>query len=317
MFYSSQHGKCLWTQKRSDHHCWALAWVDDIVYGSTDEDFGRWFEAEVGEQFTIGDFGPLAWFLGIAFKTGQDYLTLSYKLYISNMLTKFGMHNCKIASIPLPEKCALGKDDQSKDGSRYVSKIAGCDYRGLVGSISYLAMTTRPDQVFAAYLLSRFLKNPNLVHWQAAKHVLRYLRGTEDVGINYLRNCEAPLTGYSDADYASCKDDRKSVNGYCFNYGSGAISWSAKTQTRVATSTTEAEVHALSEAAKEALHLQGSLECIGETKQTTVRSLNRVWHWSRRTMVATSRNTSHTPNVPQGQCQVQRAQNLLEVCLIS
>ena len=59
-FHSSQHDNCLWTQKRDDHDCWALVWVDDIVYGSTNEDFGRSFEAEVGKQVTFGDFGPLA-----------------------------------------------------------------------------------------------------------------------------------------------------------------------------------------------------------------------------------------------------------------
>ena len=146
-------------------HDWALGWVDNIVYGSTDEDFGQWFEAEVGKQFTIGDFGPPAWFLRIAFKADQDDLTMSRKQYKSNLLTKFGMHNCKIASTPLPEKCALSKDDQPEDGSEDASKIAGCDYRGLVGSISYLAMTTRHDLAFAAHLLSRFLNNHILVHW--------------------------------------------------------------------------------------------------------------------------------------------------------
>ena len=128
-FHSSQHDNCLWTQKRGDHQCRAQVWVDDIVYVSTDEDFGRWFEAEMGKQFTIGDFGHLVWFLGIAFKAEQDDLTLSHKLYISNLLTKFGMHNCKIASTPLPENCALSKDDQPKDGSQDVFKISGCNYR--------------------------------------------------------------------------------------------------------------------------------------------------------------------------------------------
>ena len=184
------------------------------------------------------------------------------------------MHNCKIASTPLPEKCALSKNDQSEDGPGNVSKVAECDYRGLVVSIFklYLAMTTRPDLAFAAHLLWRFLDYPNLVRWQSAKHLLRYLRGTEDVGITYWRNCEAHWTGYTDADYASCKDDRQSVTGYCFSYGSGGISWSAKKQTCMATSTTEAEVHALSEAVKEALHLPDIQDCIGETKQTTILS---------------------------------------------
>ena len=74
------------------------------------------------------------------------------------------------------------------------------------------------------------------------------------MGIAYWRNCEAHLTGYSGEDYASCKNDSESVTGYCFSYGSGAISWSVMKQTRVVT-TTEAKVHALSEAVKEALHL--------------------------------------------------------------
>ena len=146
-FLTSLHDKCLWTQNRGDHQWWALVWVDDIVYGSTDEDLGRCFEAEVGKQFTNGDQGPLAWFLGLDFKAEQDDLTLSHKLYISNLLTKFGMHNCKIVSTPLPEKCAL-----SKDGSEDVSKIAGCDYRGLVGSIAYMAM--RRDLTWHLQLIS-------------------------------------------------------------------------------------------------------------------------------------------------------------------
>ena len=70
-FHSSQHDKCLWTQKRGDHHCWSLVWADDFVYGSIDEDFGQWFDTEVVKQFKISDFGPLPWFLGIAFKAEQ------------------------------------------------------------------------------------------------------------------------------------------------------------------------------------------------------------------------------------------------------
>ena len=111
------------------------------------------------------------------------------QLFVSNLLTKFGMHNCKTASTLLPEKCALSKDDNLEDSSEDASENAGCDYRRLVGSISCLAMTTRPDLAFAAHLLSRFLNKPSLVHWKAAKHVLRDLRGTEDVGITYWRNC--------------------------------------------------------------------------------------------------------------------------------
>ena len=149
-----------------------------------------------------------------------------------------------------------------------------------MGSISFLAMRRRPDLALAAHLLSRCLNKPALVHLQAEKLVLRYLRATEDAGITYWRNCEAHLTGYSDADYASCKDDHKNVTGYCFSYGSGAISWSAKKQTCVATSTIDEEVHALSEAVKEALHSQRIMECIARrNKQLLLTTPNHVWHW--------------------------------------
>ena len=69
---------------------------------------------------------------------------------------------------------------------------------------------------------------------------------------------------------ASCKDDRRSITGFCFNVGSGAISWAARRQTCVATSTTEAELHALSEALKEAVHLRGILDTLGESIATTL-----------------------------------------------
>ena len=142
----------------------------------------------VDKQFTFGVSGPLAWYLGIAFKAAQDGLTLSYKLYISNLLTNFGMHICKIASTPLPEKCALSKNDQPEDGSEDASKIAGCDYPVIVRSISYMAMTTGTYLAFAAHLLSRFLNKPSLVHCVAVPqgyrrcghHILAELRGKHD-----------------------------------------------------------------------------------------------------------------------------------------
>ena len=139
-----------------------------------------------------------------------------------------------------------------------------------MGSIAYFSLSTRPDLAFPAHLLSRILSNPGFAHWQAAKHVLRYLRGTTDVGITFMKCDDTGLNGYTDSDYASCKDNRRSITGFCFNVGSGAISWAARQQTCVATSTTEAELHALSEAVKEAVQLRGILETLGESIATTL-----------------------------------------------
>ena len=80
------------------------------------------------------------------------------------------------------------------------------------------------------------------------------------MGITFMKCDDTGLNGYTDSDYASCKDDRRSITGFCFNVGSGAISWAARRQTCVSTSTTQAELHALSEAAKEAVHLRGIMD---------------------------------------------------------
>ena len=132
------------------------------------------------------------------------------------------------------------------------------DSRGLDGSIAYLFLSTLPGLASpptdVAHLLSRFLSNRGFAHWQAAKHVLRYLRSTADVGITLMKNNDTGLNGYTDSDYASCRDYRQSITGFCFKVGSGALSWAAKRQTCVATATTESELHALSEAVKEAIH---------------------------------------------------------------
>ena len=90
------------------------------------------------------------------------------------------------------------------------------------------------------------------------------------MGNTFMKCDDTGLIGYTDSDYASCKDDRRSDTGFCFNVGSGATSWAARRQTWAATSTTEAELHALSEAGKEAVHLQGILDTLGESIATTL-----------------------------------------------
>lgn len=262
---SSEHDRCLWTTQRDGHWGWVLVWVDDILYGSTSVNFSAWFESQIEAKFVIGDCSDLTWFLGIAFDVGDNHMTLNHTSYVKTLLEKYQMQDCNKTATPLAEKCELTKDDSPDAGSDEQIEMQAYDYRGLVGSISYLAQTTRPDLSFASHLLSKFLNNPGKTHWKAAKHVLRYLRGTSDVGLTYSKTNVTGLTGFTDADYASCKDDRKSVTGFCFNLGSAAVSWLSKKQTCVATSTTEAEVFALSEATKEALHLLSILDEIGQT----------------------------------------------------
>ena len=206
---------------------------------------------------------------GNFFKWGDGSLTMKHQGYVSNLFRKHGMGECSAASPPLADKLELTKDQMTEDGSDEQQKMFRHDYRSLVGSIAYLSLSTLPDLAFPAHL-SRFLSNPGFAHWQAAKHVLRYLRGTADVGITFMKCDDTGLNGYTVSDNASCKDDRRSVTGFCFNVGSGAISWAVRQQTYVAISTTEAEPQALSETVKEAVHLRGILDTFGESIATTL-----------------------------------------------
>jgi len=82
--------------------------------------------------------------------------------------------------------------------------------------------------MFPAGLLSRFMSSPNNVHMGVAKKVLKYIRGTADLGILYSKSGGVKLNGYADSDWAGSVDDMKSTSGYIFTIGSGAICWNAK-----------------------------------------------------------------------------------------
>ena len=96
-------------------------------------------------------------------------------------------------------------------------------YKQLVGSLMYLT-TTRSDLMYAVSLISRFMTSPTELHLQATKRVLRYLKGTVDLGILYQKEGNGELIAYTDSDYAGDVDDRKSTSGYVFLLSEGVVS---------------------------------------------------------------------------------------------
>jgi hypothetical protein len=105
----------------------------------------------------------------------------------------------------------------------------------------YAMIATRPDIAYAVGIVSRFMHNPGRPHWNAVKHIFRYLIGTQNYGIKFEPNEPSGPVGFTDSDYAGCLDTRKSTSGYFFRFGTGGISWRSKLQDFTATSTTKAE----------------------------------------------------------------------------
>ena len=120
----------------------------------------------------------------------------------------------------------------------------------------YLSVCSRPDIAFAVGSLARHSAKPGKSHWTAVKRVLRYLSGTINQGIIFRRSESASIVGYSDADWAGDRQDRKSTSGYLFQIAGGPISWRSKKQDTVALSTAEAEYVALSFASQETIWLR-------------------------------------------------------------
>ena len=105
-------------------------------------------------------------------------------------------------------------------------------YASAVGSIMYAMVCTRPDISHAVSIVSRYMGNLGKMHWQAVKWILRYLRGTIDVGLVYDRrhNTSDGVVGYVDSDYAGDLDKRRSLTRYIFTLSGSAISWKATLQ---------------------------------------------------------------------------------------
>jgi hypothetical protein len=129
----------------------------------------------------------------------------------------------------------------------------------------YAMVNSRPDLAFSTSKLAQFMSDPAEYHKSAVKHLLRYMRSTKNRCIRYGPT-NPDLLGYSDADYASDKSDRKSTSGNVFLLAGGAVSWLSRKQKSVSTSTTEAEYISMSICAKQAMWLSQLLRDMGYAK---------------------------------------------------
>ncbi|KAH9697830.1 hypothetical protein KPL71_023776 [Citrus sinensis] len=145
--------------------------------------------------------------------------------------------------------------DQSPKTSEEIERMRRVPYADAVGSLVYAMLCTRPDICFAVGMVSRYQFNPGPQYWTAVKHIIKYLKRTKNYMLVYSGDELIPV-GYTDSDFISDKDSRKSTSGYVFTLGSGAISWMSVKQSCITDSTTKAEYVATSEAAKEAIWLR-------------------------------------------------------------
>eukprot|EP00253_Pinus_taeda_P010051 PITA_10051 len=223
-----------------------------LVAKGNNESYIASIKKELGKSFEMTDLGYVHYYLGIEVTQHLKSIFLSQKKYIGDMLNRFGMTKCNPLSNPIEQNLKL----TSIEGKEFEDATK---YKQLVGSLNYLT-TTRPDISFDVGILSRFMQKPCEGNWFATKRVLRYLKGTQDIGIKYTQVDDFSLIGYSDSDFDGDKEVGVSTSGYAMSLGSGAISWRSHKQSVPVDSTIEAEYMAVAEATKEIMWLRKILE---------------------------------------------------------
>lgn len=250
-FSRSDNDHALYTKEVHGKLLVVCIYVDDLIVTGDDENMVEEFKTVMKREFEMSDLGLLNYFLGMEIVQNQEGIFLSQECYAKRLLEKFNMEDCKIMTTPLvPQR----KHQDEEEEEEYVD-VKG--YRSLIGGLLYLT-ATRPDLMFSASYLSRYLKEPMSKHLKEAKRVLRYIKGTVGLGMKFTAVQETILIGYSDSD--GCREDLKSTTGYCFSIGSAIFSWKTTKQDTIAQSTAEAEYMALCATSNQAVWLRRLLE---------------------------------------------------------
>ena len=177
-----------------------LIYVDYLIVTCSNFSLITQLISSLHKEFTLKDLGPLHYFLGIEALRTSTGMFLTQSKYITDLLTRFGVQSSKSMPIPMSSTQTFS----ISDGTKLVDPTM---YRSPVGALQYRTLT-RPDINFVVNKLCKFMHSPSDVHWQAIKHLLRYLHGITHYGLFLKQSSSLPLTCYADADWACCPNDR-------------------------------------------------------------------------------------------------------------
>ncbi len=236
-------------------------YTDDVMGASASLPEAETRKAEMGRIWDIREVTDQERLLGMTIieKYEAGTITLSQRAYFEKVFKEFGLENLPLRSIPLPVGTSLSNDmSPTTNEERQVMKDK--PYRTLLGKVMWGQLTTRPDLSYAVSVLSRYQTNPGLEHWRALLHVLGYIRQTVKFGLIFSSDQPLVPVGFVDADYAGCKDTRRSTSGQVFMMAGAPVSWSSKRQQTVALSTVESEYVSTSKAGQQMRWMYSWLE---------------------------------------------------------
>ncbi|GKC43230.1 zinc finger, CCHC-type containing protein [Tanacetum coccineum] len=243
-FLLNQFDKCVYSKfDGSDKGVIICLYVDDMLIFGTNQNQVDKTKKFLSSKFSMKDIGEADVILGIKIKRENKGIVITQSHYIEKILKKFNREYCSPVSTPMdPVEKLLPNTGKPVDQLEY-SRAIGC--------LMYVMTSTRPDIAYAVGRLSRFTSNPSRHHWYAITRVFKYLKGTMNYGLSYVRY-PSVLEGYSDASWINHVEDSSSTSGWVFLLEGGAILWASKKQTCITGSTMESEFVALAAAGNEA-----------------------------------------------------------------
>ncbi|GJZ33781.1 ribonuclease H-like domain-containing protein [Tanacetum coccineum] len=184
-----------------------LVYVDDIVIIGNDDVEIKSFKKFLSSKFLIKDLGELKYFLEVL--KNDKGLCMAQRKYCLEFLHQYGFSAAKPVDIPFLENTVLSHVETEKD--KFLKDFT--NYQKLVGQLIYFTHT-RPDISYAVHCLSQHMHSP-----LSALKVLRYLKGSPSLGLQFNNCFDLKLKAYTDADCAKCPKTRKSVTEYCVFLG--------------------------------------------------------------------------------------------------
>jgi len=263
-FMQSGADPCIFVKYIDENPLIIGVYVDDLIILHRRQEDHDQLVAELKEDFDFEDLGRLTSIIGTEFLQSDHSIIITQTAEIE-ALADFHLtedergdraHVPALAHLPGRVETA---SKMTKEEMQAVDPTLKKSYQSLVGSLLYKAMVCRPDIAYATGALSRVMDKPTVELMDDAKRVLRYLFGTKDMGIRYLKGDKSLLHGMSDASWST----GKSTSGYAFFLAGATLSYMSKLQGSIAMSSYESEIMAASAAALEAIFLRTLLSDLG------------------------------------------------------
>ena len=244
-FKKSHADHTLFTRIRGTAYIAPLVYADDIVIAENNDEIIEELKKDLAKAFKLRDLGPLKYFLGLEIARTKEGISVCQRKYTMELLEETSLLGCRPSTIPMEPSLKLTQHNNSEPVLE-----APEVYRRLVGKLMYLTIT-RPDITYAVNRLCQFSSSPKASHLKAAQKVVHYLKGTIGLGLFYSSKSDYCLKAYTDGDWGSCVDSRRSTSGICMFLGDSLISWKSKKQDMASNSSAESEYRAMAMGSRE------------------------------------------------------------------